>query len=112
MEKKVIEFEKVFGSETFLKVCLSTLNKILVQKGITSNKELTKQLSSEIEVYKINNEVEDKEKDTNDLLSYICYLVDNCEGKTISEEKLQKWLGEFINSNYNKNKIGKMHDLS
>lgn len=37
------------------------------------------------------------------LLNFICYLIDNAEGNTITEKDLQNWLSYFLKSDYNKN---------
>lgn len=39
-EKRIIDFEKKFGTDLFLKTVLSTFSKILVEKGIASEEEI------------------------------------------------------------------------
>lgn len=47
-EENIIAFEKEYGTELLLKVCVSTINRILVEKGIVSEKELTELFSEGI----------------------------------------------------------------
>jgi len=44
----VIQYEKSFGTEALLKVVLSNIDKILVEKGIISEEELCSKLRTEI----------------------------------------------------------------
>ena len=50
--RKVIDFEKKYGEAAFLKVCIGTLNKILVDKKIVTEEELVKVFSKEMFSYK------------------------------------------------------------
>lgn len=33
---------------------------------------------------------------------FVCYMLDNHEGEILAEENLQRWLSNFIYSDYNK----------
>jgi len=40
-----------------------------------------------------------------ELLSFICFLIDNKEQSVISKEALQEWFAEWTISKYNKNSL-------
>lgn len=49
MKNKVTEFEKEYGTLAFIKVCISVLNKLLVEKGLISEADLKKLLEQELD---------------------------------------------------------------
>jgi hypothetical protein len=52
VENKAIEFEKQYGTELFLKLGTTALNKLLVEKGIITSKELIESFEEEIDKFK------------------------------------------------------------
>ena len=51
MTKKILEaykFEEKYGTLEFIKVCLSSLNHLLVKKGLVTDKELQNSFLKEI----------------------------------------------------------------
>jgi hypothetical protein len=52
IKKQAIDFEKEYGSAEFCKIVLNVVNKILVEKGITTHSELREKFKKEILLYK------------------------------------------------------------
>jgi hypothetical protein len=48
MNNPFIEYEKIHGAINLIKVIISTQNKILIEKGITTEKELITKLKKEL----------------------------------------------------------------
>ena len=44
------------------------------------------------------------DRETGNLLDFICYLVDTKERETVYEESLQVWLADFLKSKYNRSR--------
>lgn len=49
IEKKVKKFEKQYGSVALLKACVSVMNKMLVDRGYVTAKELETRLECELD---------------------------------------------------------------
>lgn len=45
------EFEEKYGSEAFIKVCMSTMTRLLVDKGIVTEEELRQRFIDETKVF-------------------------------------------------------------
>lgn len=50
--RECIEFEKKYGNIVFIKLCGSALNKLLVDKGLITKKELQKYFLKEVKNYR------------------------------------------------------------
>lgn len=49
IERKVRKFEKQYGSVALLKACMSMMNKMLVDRGYVTAKELERRLECELD---------------------------------------------------------------
>ena len=58
-----VELEEELGSIDFLKVCISTCSRLLVDKGIATEEELRQRFIDEVKIYK---EMKSSENDTQD----------------------------------------------
>lgn len=52
VRKAAVQYEKEYGTEQFLKVCISVLNKMLVRANICTKEDLQKAFLKEIEELK------------------------------------------------------------
>lgn len=65
----------------------------LFEEKITS---LENQLKSEM---KLNNSLNEQNKELKIYENFVPYIIDNKEGEVISEENIHNWLSELINKN-------------
>lgn len=65
----------------------------LFEEKITS---LENQLKSEM---KLNNSLNEQNKELKIWENFVPYIIDNKEGEVISEENIHNWLSELINKN-------------
>ncbi len=56
LHDKVCNFEEIHGSSTMSKIMFNTLSRLIVEKGIASEREIINYFQREIDIYEAKND--------------------------------------------------------